>query len=60
LESGHQIATVCHLANISMRTGNKLNWDAAKEEIIGDARASAMLERPYRKPWDAQLRALLT
>jgi predicted dehydrogenase len=58
LESGHQIVTACHLANISLRTGRKLRWDAAKEEIIGDAEASAMLTRPYRRPWDAELRAL--
>jgi predicted dehydrogenase len=60
LESGHQIATACHLANISMRTGNKLNWDVEKEQIIGDEKASAMLERPYRKPWDAELKTLLS
>jgi len=59
LESGHQVATTCHLANISLRSGNKLNWDAEKEEIVGDPKASAMLERPYRRPWDAELRALL-
>ena len=59
LESGHRIATTCHLANISMRVGNKLVWDGEKEEILGDAEASAMLERAYRKPWDAELRALL-
>ena len=60
LESGHQIATACHLANISMRTGNKLNWDVEKEQIVGDPKASAMLERPYRGPWDKELRALLS
>ena len=60
LESGHQIATTCHLANISMRTGNKLNWDIEKETIVGDEKASAMLERPYRKPWDTELKALLS
>jgi predicted dehydrogenase len=58
IESGHRVATVCHLANISLRTGRKLRWDADREEILGDAEASRMLERPYRKPWDAQLRSL--
>ncbi len=58
LESGHRIVTVCHLANISLRTGRKIRWDAEKEEIIGDSEANAMLERPYRAPWDAELRAL--
>lgn len=58
LESGHRIATACHLANISLKTGRKLTWDAAREEIIGDLPASQLLTRPYRKPWDAELRAL--
>ena len=58
LESGHQVATVCHLSNISLRTGRKLVWDAEKEEIVGDQQANAMLVRPYRSPWDAELRAL--
>ena len=58
LESCHQVATVCHLANLSLRTGRKLRWDPIKEEILGDPEAGAMLVRPYRKPWDAELRAL--
>jgi predicted dehydrogenase len=59
LQSGHEVATACHLCNISLRTGRKLNWDAEKEEIVGDPEASAMLERPYRAPWDRELKALL-
>lgn len=31
--------------------GRKLRWDAGKEEIIGDAEASAYLSRSYRLPW---------
>jgi predicted dehydrogenase len=58
LESAHRVATVCHLANISLRTGRKIRWDPEKEDIIGDAEAAKMLVRPYRKPWDAKLRAL--
>jgi predicted dehydrogenase len=58
LESGHQVATTCHLANISLRLGRKVRWDAEKEAIIGDAEATRMLVRPYRAPWDKELRAL--
>ena len=58
LLSGHQIATTCHLANISLHTGRKIRWDADKEEIVGDPEAAKMLVRPYRKPWDAVLRSL--
>ncbi|HEV8604905.1 MAG TPA: hypothetical protein VGQ99_06045, partial [Tepidisphaeraceae bacterium] len=59
LESGHQIATACHLSNISMRVGRKLNWDPQKEQIQNDPEASAMLTRPFRDPWDKELKALL-
>jgi predicted dehydrogenase len=58
LESGHRVATLCHLANLSLRLGRKLRWDAEKEAIEGDPEAAAALERPYRAPWDAELRAL--
>ena len=58
LEEEHQVATACHLANISLRLGRKVRWDAEREEIIGDAEASAMLVRPYRKPWDQALEGL--
>ncbi|HUL50992.1 MAG TPA: Gfo/Idh/MocA family oxidoreductase [Candidatus Nitrosotalea sp.] len=59
LESAHRVAAVCHLANISLKTGRKLAWDAEKETIPGDPGATTMLTRPYRKPWDAELQALL-
>ena len=59
IESGHRVATACHLANISLRTGRKLVWDAQREEIVGDPPANAMLARPYRAPWDTELRALI-
>jgi predicted dehydrogenase len=58
LASAHQVATVCHLSNISLKTGRKLVWDAQKEEVVGDAEANGMLLRPYRGPWDKELAAL--
>jgi predicted dehydrogenase len=59
IEDGHRTAVACHLANISLRLGRKVRWDPDNEQVIGDAEASAMLERPYRKPWDGVLRSLL-
>jgi len=59
VEDGHRVAVACHLANIALRTGRKIRWDAEKEEIIGDREAAAMLVRPYRKPWDQVLRSLI-
>jgi hypothetical protein len=52
------VATVCHLANLSLRLGRQVKWDAAREEIVADADASRWLERPYRSPWDRELQAL--
>jgi predicted dehydrogenase len=59
VEDGHHTAVACHLANISLRLGRKLKWDPEKEAIIGDQEASAMLVRPYRKPWDDVLKSLI-
>jgi predicted dehydrogenase len=58
LESGHRAATICHLANISLRLGRKIRWDAAHEQIVGDAEAAKLLSRPYRPSWDAVLKGL--
>jgi predicted dehydrogenase len=59
LESAHAVATTCHLANISLRVGRKIRWDAQKEQIVDDLEAARMLEREYRRPWDRELRVLL-
>jgi predicted dehydrogenase len=58
LESGHHVATACHLANISLRLGRRLRWDPDKETILDDPEAAKLLVRPYRAPWDAELKAL--
>jgi predicted dehydrogenase len=59
LESSHRVSTMCHLANLSMRLGRSLRWDAGREEVVGDATANEALAREYRAPWDRDLRALL-
>lgn len=59
LESSHRVATICHLANLSLRLGRRIAWNGDKEEIVGDAEAARMLERPYRAPWDRELKAIL-
>ena len=52
------MVTTCHLANISLRTGRKITWDAKKEQIVGDREAAALLVRPYRSPWEKELHGL--
>jgi len=59
LQSGHEVVTACHLANISLRTGRKITWDSARQQITDDPAATEMLTRPYRAPWDRELKALL-
>jgi len=51
VEVAHHSAIPGHLGLISMLTGRKLQWDAQKEVIVGDAEASKLLSRPYRAPW---------
>ena len=52
VETGHRSTIVAHLGNIAFRTGRKIRWDPAKEEIVGDPEATRLLSRPARKPWD--------
>jgi predicted dehydrogenase len=58
LESAHRSVTACHLVNLSLRLGRKLRWDASKETILDDSEAEGWLVRPYRGPWDRELKAL--
>jgi len=58
LESGHRVVTACHLANLSLRLGRSLRWDADKETLLDDPEAAKRLVRPYRAPWDAELKSL--
>jgi len=41
-----------------LRTARQLNWDAEKEKMVDDSEANAMLKRPYRAPWDDELKAM--
>lgn len=51
LESAIRSDTISHLSDIAIRLGRPLRWDPEKEEILGDAEASARLNRPMREPW---------
>jgi predicted dehydrogenase len=48
---GHISTASCILANLSMRLGKTLAWDAVKEEVVDDDGANKLLRRPYRDPW---------
>jgi predicted dehydrogenase len=54
VEVGHRSASVCHLGAISLRSGQELEWDPAKEEFIGEhaKQANGYAKREMRKPYD--------
>lgn len=51
VEWGHLSTNAMHLANIALRTGRAVHWDAKGEKVIGDEGANRYLCRTYRKPW---------
>lgn len=42
---------ISHVSDIAIRSGRKITWDPAKEEIVGDEEASRRLTRAWREPW---------
>ena len=51
IEQGHISTASCILANLSMRLGRSLSWDAENQRVVGDDEADKLLRRPYRSPW---------
>jgi predicted dehydrogenase len=52
IQEGHISTASCILANLSMQVGRPLVYDPAKREVVGDREATALLQRPYRQPWE--------
>jgi hypothetical protein len=50
-EIGHRTGSICHLNNIAMLIGRKLQWDPVRETIIGDPEANRLLGPGIRDPW---------
>jgi predicted dehydrogenase len=51
LHSAVRSDVATHLANIALRTGEKIGWDPQKETVIGSHNALAMMHRPMRDSW---------
>lgn len=51
VEIGHRSTTMSLLANISLATGARLQWDAEKEVITNNPEANQLLHYEYRAPW---------
>ena len=47
----HRSANLSLLGMLSLKLGRSVQWDGAKETIVGDAEANQLLKRPYRAPW---------
>ena len=52
VESQHRSVSTCHLANIAMRLGRPLKWDAEHERFVGDDEANQWLRREQRKGFE--------
>lgn len=51
IEAAVAVANLCILGNLSLVLGRKLQWDQAKQEIVGDEQARRMMSRPQRHPY---------
>jgi len=51
----HRAMTTCHLANIAIRLGRKLTWDAKTEQITGDEEAAKWVAREQRKGYEIKV-----
>ncbi len=51
IEEGHKSTRMCHLGNISYRTGRAIRFDAKTETCIDDPEANRLLGRTYRAPF---------
>ena len=49
-EVGHRTASVCHLANIALQVGKKLEWDPVKERFTNDPEANAFVNKWIQAP----------
>ena len=47
----HRTMTSCHLCNITLMLGRKLQWDPDKEDFVNDEQASALMSRPSRSQY---------
>ena len=52
IEEIHRSTNCALLGMVSLKHGRSIEWDGAKEQIVGDAEANKLLRRDYRKGWD--------
>jgi hypothetical protein len=52
IEEGHHSTNCSLLGMLSYKLGRSIEWDGARDAIVGDAAASRLLRREYRKGWE--------
>ena len=52
IEYGHRSSSACLLANVALRSKERLEWDVANQKLLkGGHVAQKLLGREYRAPW---------
>lgn len=51
----HRAITTCHLANIAIRLGRKIQWDPETQQIINDPEAATWVGREQRKGYEIDI-----
>ena len=52
IEEGHRATNCSLLGMISLKLGRSIEWDGAREAIVGDPATTQLMRRAYRKGWD--------
>jgi predicted dehydrogenase len=55
IEEGQKSTLLCHLGNISYRTGRVIHFDPQTRKIVGDTEAEKYWRREYRPGWEPHL-----
>jgi predicted dehydrogenase len=52
VETGRNVATYAHMANISLRTNTRVEWDLTRGDFGNNKAAMTYYAPEYRKPWE--------
>ena len=51
IEIGHRASVLPLLGMVSWKLGRSIRWDGEKEQVLDDPKATELLSRTYRAPW---------
>ncbi|MDD3587446.1 MAG: Gfo/Idh/MocA family oxidoreductase [Thermoguttaceae bacterium] len=55
MEEGHLSCSFAHIANISLATGMRLEWESRRMQFVNYKPANTLLKYEYRSPWKLEL-----